>query len=87
MYCTVYIYSIFGDNCFTLFECLMQHKGMDDFLEVIIIFPVIIYNFLRRRTSANCYWSHTLPDVRSRGAISQHLKAKHLAVLDSETVA
>ena len=38
------------------------------------------FNFLCCRTSANSYWSHghSLPDVCSRGAISQHLKAQHL---------
>ena len=30
---------------------------------------------------------HTLPDVRSRGAISQHRQAQHLALLDFQTVA
>ena len=30
---------------------------------------------------------HTLPDVRSHGAILQHLKAQQLALLISQTVA
>ena len=51
------------------------------------IVQVLAFNFLRCRTSANCYWSHTLPDVRSRGAIPQHFKAQYLALLDFETVA
>ena len=53
------------------------------------IVQVQAFDFRCCRTSANCYWSHshTLPDVRLCGAILQHLKAQHLTLLDSQTVA
>ena len=65
------------------------------------IVQIQVFNFLRWRTSANCYWSHTVTHFQTcvhedlseylKAQHSQHLIAhliaQHLALLDSQIVA